>query len=704
MRLSVAVGFFLGPVAAALALAGEAPARFPALTERVAVDLVVRDRAGALLEGLAPADVIVLEDGIRQDVSSVERVALDPARPDGTGEEPSHLAFAFDRLSPEARAFAARSLRAYLAVPAIASRAALFSVQGGVTPLTPFTRDVVALRAAVDRAASPGRRVLATGREREEVRSAYAGLAEGVGQGHVARAEEAGVPECRGAEADQVKQTEFLAARMTSVYQGLAQDQQGVEAVRALLALVAGLAPLPGRKAVVLFSEGLELGGRGQAELPALVSAAQRARVAIYPVDVGGLRAAAATDEVRRTLESIRTRLAQDVVVAPVAGPGASVPGPSSMVLLERNEDALRLVPSSGLQALADGTAGFFVQDTNELGPRLARVEEDLRSYYLVSYAPRGRPFDGRLRRIEVRVKRPHAAVQARAGYLALPASLPEPALEHEAEALAALLGPGPRPTGVPLRVRGLVSPERPPASRVTAVVEVAAGALRFEKDRPHGVYQQDFTIVVLARDEAGAVVAKLSRRYATSGALEALDAARASRVLFSREAELAPGRYTIEAAVHDALAGRVGTGVASLDVPEADPLRLRASSLVLVDGAQPLASAGPSPGLLRYDDVLLRPNVGEPLPRGARDLAFSITAWPGAGGGSVQATVEMVRDGRAVAASAATPLRAEDDGRQRLVSSLPTAALAPGRYELRVTLRDGRDAEERREAVAIAP
>jgi VWFA-related protein len=700
----------LVPVLALSALAAAAPAaeevsraRFPVSAESVAVDLVVRDGKGALLAGLTPAEVEVREDGVRQEVSSV-RLVGGSARPAGAtdADAPAFLAFAFDRLSPEARAFAARSLRDYLAAPEIGPRVGLFSVQGGVTALAPFTRDAETLRAAVDGAVRPGRRVLASGREREEIRSAYSGLAEGVGQGHVARAEEAGIPECRGVEADQVKQTEFLAARMTSLYQGLAQDQQGVETVRALLALVAGLAPLPGRKALVLFSEGLELGGRGQAELPALVSAAQRSRVAIYPVDVAGLRAAAATDEVRRTLESIRTRLSQEVVVAPVAGPGAAVPGPSSMVLLERNEDALRLVPSSGLQALADGTGGFFVRDTNDLGPRLARVEEDLRSYYVVSYAPRDRSFDGRFRKIDVRVRRPHASLQARAGYLALPASLPEPALEHEAPALAALLGPAPRPSAVPLRLRGLVSPDEPPRSRVTAVVEVPAGALRFDKDRARSVYRQDFTVLVLVRDASGAVVAKLSRRYTPSGALGGLDAARAERVLFSREAELPPGRYRLEAAVHDALARRTGADAVSLDLPEVSSARLRASSLVVLDGARRADVAVPGAGLLRYDDVVLQPNVGDPVGRGGADLAFSITAWPGANR-PVEATVEVVRDGRLVAASPAVPLRPEDGGRLRLVSSLPTAGLAPGEYELRVTLRDGRDAEERTEGVSIA-
>src|SRR5207237_732270 len=124
----------------------------------------------------------------------------------------------------------------------------------------------------------------------------------------------------------------------------------------------------------------------------------------------------------------------------------------SGLVLLEKNEDALRFDPASGLGRLADQTGGFLVHDTNDLSSGLRAMSDDLRAYYVVSYTPRNRTYDGRFRTIAVRVRRPHGRLQSRKGYLAVRSALPVPVLDHEAAALARLESG--RPTDVPLRLR----------------------------------------------------------------------------------------------------------------------------------------------------------------------------------------------------------------------------------------------------------
>jgi len=48
-----------------------------------------------------------------------------------------------------------------------------------------------------------------------------------------------------------------------------------------------------------------------------------------------------------------------------------------------------------------------------------AQVEEELRSVYTLSYYPRNQNFDGRWRRVQVRVKVPDLRVRTRDGYYA---------------------------------------------------------------------------------------------------------------------------------------------------------------------------------------------------------------------------------------------------------------------------------------------
>jgi VWFA-related protein len=704
VRLSAALALLLHAAGGAVALAGggDAPSRFPVSTASVAVDLVVRDRHGALERGLTPADIELFEDGVRQDVTSVQLV--DAAAPGGTAS--AYVAFAFDRLGPAARAFARQSLLEFLGSPS-AQRAqlGLFAIDGRVATLTPFTQDLTLLRRGVERLTSRTPRSFAGAREREEVRNAFAGQGEGGGQAHVASADEAGVPECRGMEAAQVSQAELLAARMTSFYQSLEQDEQGMATVHALLALIGSVQPLPGRKAVVVFSEGLQLSGRAEAALHSVIDAAHRANVVLYTVDAGGLRVASGSDETRRTVESIRTSMAHEVADGPVSAGGSSLPGPTSMVQLERNEDALRFAPGSGLSELAAESGGFLIQGTNDLAPRLAEVADDLRSYYVVSYTPGNGNFDGRFRSISVRVKRPHARLSARAGYLALRTPLPVPTLEHEAAALARLES-GPSPNAVPLHLLVLQFPEKPPRSRVPILVEVPADALRFDVDEKHRVYRQDFTVLVLIRDRDGAVVGKLSQRYALERPLSELAAARRGRVLFYRETQLPAGDYTVQAVAYDARAGRAGSASQRLGIPPSDENRLHASSLMIVGGVRKLARGDAQAAApLRYHDLLLVPNLGEPLRRTAGEpLAFSITAWSAAPRNRVDATVEVLRDGHEIAASRATPLEPDGDGLIRMVSSVPTDRFQPGRYELRVTLSDGRDTERRSQTVSIGP
>jgi hypothetical protein len=195
-----------------------------------------------------------------------------------------------------------------------------------------------------------------------------------------------------------------------------------------------------------------------------------------------------------------------------------------------------------------------------------------------------------------------------------------------------------------------------------------------------------------------------MSQHYPVSAPLEGLSQARTADVRFYRETRLPPGRYTVEAVVHDLLADKVGAVRARLDVPPAPDGRLRASSLVLVERAEKAPSAGGESPLL-FHDVWLHPNVGSPLSREeGHDLTFFVTAWPSADRPEVDARVEVMRDGQRVAATPPAHLRPDEDGRIRLASSLPLAAFTPGAYELRVTLSDGRDAETRTTSFPVAP
>jgi hypothetical protein len=205
----------------------------------------------------------------------------------------------------------------------------------------------------------------------------------------------------------------------------------------------------------------------------------------------------------------------------------------------------------------------------------------------------------------------------------------------------------------------------------------------------------------VLVRDATGRVVAKASRQYPLSGRLESLDEARAAKVLFYRELRLPAGRYSLEAVAADARSGRAGTAVATLEVPPTEPGRLRVSSLMVVHRAEKVTTGeGAEPGPLQYKDVLLYPDLGQPMRREAgRPVAFFLSAWP-ASGRERSTPRWSAAEGRPVAPPRRSRAAAADG--QSASSTFPSMLWLPG---LRSAARRRRpDAATRTAGLALAP
>jgi VWFA-related protein len=696
-------------LAGARAAAGSAEpqAAFGTSTARVAVDFVVRDGDGALLRDLDAADVEIYEDGVRQGIESLHLVEWGgrseaPAAHPELASPPPVLAVVLDGLSHEGRRAAHDALRSHLEqVSANPSLVGIFAVDRGLRTLQAFSDNPETLRRAVFRLLSTGSARYSGERERDAVRHAHAGLGDGSPQTHVAPAEQSGEPECRLGGDDLIRRLKVLDARMKESFDVLERDRRGAATAHALLALIDGLAELPGRKAVLLFSEGLTLPADALSSFRSVVAAASRANVSVYAADAAGLRARSAADETRRSLDILRARLELVQAVPPgVRGPASAEQPQGGLALLERNEELLQLAPESGLGRLADQTGGFLIQATNDLVPGLRRIEEELGAYYLASYTPKNQEQDGRFRTLEVKLKRPHGRLQFRGGYFAVRTPLPTPVLEDEAPMLARLEA-GPLPTAVPVRLQALQFPVDPAFSLVPIVVEVPAEAFGARAGRGPKPLGDDFTLLVVVRDQSGRVVAKASERYV----LGAPSGNGRGPVLFYREARLPAGRYTVEALAQEPGGDTAGGARVGLEVPARPPGHMRASSLMLVERAEPLDAAevkGPQP--LRFHGVLLYPRLGSPLrPASDEPLVFFVTAWPAQERPALDVRVEIVREGRVLFASPAGRHEAGPDGRVQLASSVPLDGLAPGTYELRVALSDGRDSELRSALLQVA-
>ena len=77
--------------------------------------------------------------------------------------------------------------------------------------------------------------------------------------------------------------------------------------------------------------------------------------------------------------------------------------------------------PSRDLRKISDETGGgyFELLKTADLAPTFSRVAQELRSQYLISFAPVA--LDGKVHKLDVKVNRPGMIVRARKSYLAAP-------------------------------------------------------------------------------------------------------------------------------------------------------------------------------------------------------------------------------------------------------------------------------------------
>lgn len=81
----------------------------------------------------------------------------------------------------------------------------------------------------------------------------------------------------------------------------------------------------------------------------------------------------------------------------------------------------VRSRPSRDLRKIADETGGgyFELAKTADLAPTFTRVAQELRSQYLIGFAPVA--LDGKVHKLEVKVNKPGMTVRARKSYLAAP-------------------------------------------------------------------------------------------------------------------------------------------------------------------------------------------------------------------------------------------------------------------------------------------
>jgi len=412
-------------------------------TAGVLIDVTVLDKDGRPVTDLTAVDFEITENGKPQQIVSAtlirggvpQRLAAAAGTPGGSPAVagaaasatsttsppataiPTVTAILLDSLSADARPFALRAAAQFVSTLAGAHEyAGVFQSGLALTTVQPFTNRTADLRAALERVAmsAPGNLSTQDARKQSMQRSAgldtdtpiTAGAEYSQGWTNIADHEQ----RLYGPSVDpSEKLLTQLEQRMKEGYIRFFTEFEGEASISGMRAAVAALAPLPGRKSILFFTEELPITSRLKSRFEALIGDANRANVSFYTVDAAGLR-----------IHSQELLTKQGVDLSGAQGTGdARRPEGAWTKDLEKQEEAVSSRPASVLGRLASDTSGFFVDNTNDLGKGVARMQTERTTYYLLGYQPANTAADGKFRKVSVKVKRGKFTVRARPGYTA---------------------------------------------------------------------------------------------------------------------------------------------------------------------------------------------------------------------------------------------------------------------------------------------
>ena len=322
--------------------------------------------------------------------------------------------------------------------------------------------------------------------------------------------------------------------------------------------IVRGVGELPGRKSVIVLSEGFRMfdadgaPGRVLDSLHRLVDAANRAGVVIHSIDARGLV---------------------------VTGPSASDSAPEQA---ETRVDELRAT-QDGLATLADETGGLFMRNQNDIRRGVERVLEDQQGYYLLGYVPERSTFGAsrpRFHKLTVRVNRADLRVRSRKGFLGRSDDAPRP-VTGASRMVAAVMSPF-AGGDIRLRLSSFFGHDGKVGPVMFSVMHVDARDMTFTADAD-GTQTAELEALAVTFDADGQVANQNGRRFTFKLTPAAHARALVAGFVYRIRVPLKrPGPYQLRIALRDGGSNRIGSASQFIDVPDVKKKRLTLSGLII--------------------------------------------------------------------------------------------------------------------------
>lgn len=561
-------------------------------TNLVQVDAVVTDKNGNPVTDLRPEELEIREDDKPQKITNFSYIALDSSRP----SRPAELAKPIDQNAPtpppirlrpdqvrrtmalvvddlglsfESTYDVRRALKKFLDQQMQPDDlVAIIRTGGGIGALQQFTSDKRQLYAAVEKVKwNP------TGR---------GGVAAFAPMGNDPTNLVAGASPDDSADAPGggARQAPSQGVGLSGAVDEFREEVFAVGTLGALNYIVHGLRQLPGRKSIVLISDGFRINAGNSTRilyaLRHLTDLANRASVVIYTMDARGLptlsfSAADSTAgiNIRGVEQSLRARRAD------------------------------YFDSQNGLNYLALQTGGFFIHNTNDLSGGIKRVIEDQRGYYLIGYRPDESTFDAvsgrrKFHKLSLKVTRPGKFnVRMRTGFYGITDEEVKSAqLTSSQQMIGALTSPF-GSAGVHLRLTSLFANDVKLGSMMRSILHIKGRDLTFT-DEPNGWHKAVFDILAFTFGDNGIVVDRVGRTHTVRVRGKLYERALSDGFIYYITVPIKKaGAYQLRTALRDVPSQRVGSASQFIEVPDIKKNRLTLSGILVRGVSQQLYQDG---------------------------------------------------------------------------------------------------------------
>jgi VWFA-related protein len=669
-------------------------------TNLVQVDPIVTDSKGQQVTDLRADEVQILEDGKPQKITNFAYIALEatqasqpagPAKPlDKNASpvppvrlKPEHvrrtMALVVDDLglSFESAHFVRQALKKFLDQQMQpGDLVAIVRTGGGIGALQQFTSDKRQLYAAVEKVKwNPS------------------------GRGGVSAVAAFQPNPLEGTPAE---------GRDTTASEDLDQFREDVFAVGTLGSvsyIVKGLRELPGRKSIVLISDGFKMFSRSEPEgsqriqvaLQRLTEQANRASVLIYTLDARGLQT------LGLTAADSTSGMTSDQV---------------QQSLSNRRSDFFE--SQGGLDYLARETGGLAFRNNNDLNAGIRRIMEDQQGYYLIGYRPDEGTFDqvsGRRKfhKLSLKISRPGKFnVRMRKGFFGITDEESRPATLSPSQQLFGAIASPFGSAGVNVHLTSLFANDPKLGSFMRSMLHVKGRDLTFVAE-PDGWYKAVFDILAITFGDNGVVVDQLGRTHTMRVKGKTYERILNDGFTYNLTVPVKKaGAYQLRTAVRDVSSERVGSASQFIEVPDLKKNRLALSGIV-VKGISSQAFQKFGSGLVDKPDT--DDSVDESDPQSSASLrqfkegtvmVYGIVIYnaqleKSAGKPQLQTQVKVFLNGKEVFTGKEMPF---DASYQTDLKRLPLAGavqlgsgMVPGEYVLQIIVTDTLAKEKRRVA-----